>query len=114
MQELWNILVNDHDNLIRDWDDNTPQETKTAAYDQFWEGVYATCRDKGEALGLAGWHKWHIFESFRTAQDRWAKMPPWQRAKLEDGGNPRVHHGLRNIILPHWTHYGGVPVDWLF
>lgn len=105
MQDLWNLLCARHDAVLADWDADTPQEVKRAAYAPFWPAAYLVTRDEGERLGLSAWQKWHVYDAFRTAQQRWAKG---------QGGRPRAHHGLRRLILPHRTQSGGVPVDWLW
>lgn len=107
MQTLWNGLVQQHDQLTKDWDAETSKDVKKAAYEQFWKDAYLHIRDEGERLGLSAWPKWHVYDAFQTAQRAWAKRP----LRV---GRPKVHHGLRYICIPHRTDSGGVGVDWLF
>lgn len=105
MQQLWNGLVTQHEALIAPWDVATDRPTKQAAYARFWAQAYTSVRDEGERLGLPVWCKWHIYDTFQSAQRRWAQGK---------GGRPKAHHGLHHLILPHRTQSGGVPLAWLW
>lgn len=105
MQTLWNRLVAAHDILVETLDPDTPKDVKYASYGMFWHEAYLIVRDEGERLALTAWPKWHIYDTFRLAQQAWARG----RAN-----KPKIHHGLRQIIIPHRMQSGGVPVEWLW
>jgi hypothetical protein len=105
MQNLWNMLVEMHDKILIGWDNETPKQVKTAAYDAFWRDAYTCIKDQGDTYGLSCWQKWHILDTFKDAQKRWSK---------KRGGRPSVHYGLKKILIPHRTDSGGVDANWLF
>lgn len=105
MQSLWNDLVTRHDALRASYDATTTRQDVRALYDDFWKEAYLHVRDGGQRAGLSVWPKWHVYDNFQAAMLRFSR---------HQSGPPKLHHGLRRILIPHRTEPGGVSMDWLW